>query len=129
MITSILYIEDDLACQTVIKALLENAYNCCVDATGSGCRGVELTQLKSYELIIMDIGLPDITGIEAAKLIKLSNPSQLIVSSSGHRAHLINSDELMVFDHHFSKPFANKLSQFESFCQRHEIILEAAVTV
>lgn len=62
----------------------------------------------------MDIGLPDIDGVEAARRIKQANPKQVIVSSSGHAL----SDEIPtdVFDANFQKPLGHQLKEFGKFC-------------
>jgi len=56
-----------------------------VAETGSGVDAVRLAQALGPDMVIMDISLPDIDGIEAAKDIKKTLPRCRIVLLSMHR--------------------------------------------
>ncbi len=50
----------------------------------TGMEGVELANQEKPDVILMDIHLPDLSGIEAAKLIKEQCPSTAIVALTIH---------------------------------------------
>lgn len=67
----ILLVEDSaLAAKVVINKL--SAMDCAVDLAENGKQGVALAEKKQYDLIFMDIGLPDIDGYEVTRRIRLS---------------------------------------------------------
>lgn len=66
----ILIVEDHIVAQTVLKTYL-NQINCQVDIADCGQKAIQMWQKKSYDLIFMDIGLPDMEGYEVAKQIRI----------------------------------------------------------
>ena len=66
---TILCVEDDKIVQLVFKSKLTDL-NCLVDIAETGQQGIELFQSKKYDLIFMDIGLPDMSGIEVTRKIR-----------------------------------------------------------
>ena len=118
----ILYVEDVEDCRQAMSSLLPVVFNCTVDTAIDGLSGVEKALANDYGVILMDIGLPDISGVEVARRIKKQKPNQMIVSSSGHA----DSPEEMpadAFDANFRKPFASQLNEFQQFCQSKGIEL------
>lgn len=66
----VLLAEDDMINQMVIKRVLVNqGYS--VDTANNGVEVIEMFEKKSYDIILMDIQMPEMDGIEAAKIIKL----------------------------------------------------------
>lgn len=123
---NILYIEDDPGSRQAIKDVLEIYYDCKVDLAVNGLEGVQKALANDYGVIITDIGLPDISGVEVAKRIKQSKPEQPIVSSSGH-AVLPEDTPADAFDANFTKPFAHQMKAFEAFCHRVGVNLVALI--
>ncbi|MGJ7920257.1 response regulator transcription factor [Neobacillus sp. LXY-4] len=69
---NILIIEDEVKVSEVIKGYLEKeGYS--VDSTGLGLAGIDLFKSKKYQLIILDLMLPDISGEEVCKIIRESS--------------------------------------------------------
>ncbi|WED43699.1 response regulator [Legionella cardiaca] len=66
----ILVVEDNTIAQTIAKSLL-NTLNCNVDIADSGKKGIEQWRTGQYDLIFMDIGLPDMNGYEVTHLIRI----------------------------------------------------------
>ncbi|HEX4046009.1 MAG TPA: response regulator [Gammaproteobacteria bacterium] len=64
----ILLIEDDEVIQFVIQRLLENI-GYAVDVATTGVEAL-IKASKGYSLIFSDIGLPNISGIDVAKIIR-----------------------------------------------------------
>lgn len=68
----VLLVEDDLIVQRVHQMMLTKM-NCHVDIAANGEDALKLqTQIK-YDIIFVDIGLPDIPGFELIKKLKMMN--------------------------------------------------------
>jgi two-component system cell cycle response regulator CtrA len=65
----VLLVEDDPTTQQSIKMMLESA-SMVVDATDLGEDGLEIGKLYDYDLIILDLMLPDIDGMEVLRRLR-----------------------------------------------------------
>lgn len=87
IMASILVVEDNELAAIAVTLTLK-PFNCHIDTAEAGSTAVEMAQKGNYDLILMDIGLPDFSGIEVAKKIRgLADPkkSQVpIVALTGH---------------------------------------------
>ena len=72
----VLVAEDNTINQRVIKRLLEKINLKHVDIVEDGVKAVEACQNKKYGLILMDIMMPRMNGLEASKTIKTTIPSE-----------------------------------------------------
>jgi len=71
----ILLVEDNPANQMIAKTILETA-GLNVEVAANGLEAVEATRLRVFDLILMDVGMPEMGGVEAASEIrKLATPS------------------------------------------------------
>ena len=66
---SILIVEDSQPQALKLKVTLESN-GCHVDWAEAGLDGLDLAQQKRYDLIVLDIELPDINGFEVCKRLK-----------------------------------------------------------
>lgn len=97
---NILLVEDDKTCQLSQQILLTDmGHN--VDTADSGEEAIRLIT-KPYDLILSDIGLPDLDGYELAKKIKLSknNKNTPII---GLTAHMSEKYKKQCFDSGINK--------------------------
>ena len=62
----VLLVEDDTATSKSIELILKSA-GMVVDATQLGEDGLEIGKLYDYDIIILDLGLPDIDGMEVLR--------------------------------------------------------------
>jgi CheY-like chemotaxis protein len=65
----VLLVEDDVTLRTLGRAQLKHLGVRCEVAT-DGLQAVQFASEKKYDLILMDIGLPEIDGISAAMQIR-----------------------------------------------------------
>jgi PAS domain S-box-containing protein len=67
---NVLIVDDNVFVQTVLAETLRNAGHQ-VDLADSGQEAIKAVSEKSYDIIFMDISMPEMTGIEATKAIRL----------------------------------------------------------
>ena len=78
----ILVIDDDEGPRHVTAEMLGKAGHR-VDTASSGMGGLALAQQKTYDLVIADLGMPDISGRHVAKVIKDVNPATPVLLITG----------------------------------------------
>ncbi len=67
----ILLAEDSPANQAVVKAILKNKHED-IDIVNNGREAVEAALKKPYDIILMDLSMPIMDGLEATKMIRLN---------------------------------------------------------
>src|SRR5690242_15094766 len=70
MPAKILYVEDNVLNMRLVRKLLMSAGYTMIEAV-DGRSGVKLAEREKPDLILMDMNLPDIDGIEATRQLKL----------------------------------------------------------
>ena len=78
----VLLVEDDPTTSKSIELMLTHA-NLNVYATDLGEEGIDLAKLYDYDLILLDINLPDMTGLEVLRQLRLSKIDTPILILSG----------------------------------------------
>jgi DNA-binding NarL/FixJ family response regulator len=83
----IVIVEDDPVMQVGLEQLLANypEYEV-VDQASSGYEGLEMVAQLQPDLVIMDIGLPQLDGIAATRQIKQTYPDMRVVILTSHTA-------------------------------------------
>jgi len=83
---NILYVEDEAEVREQMLMILGMLFKE-VDSANDGEEGLEKykTNPEKYELIITDITMPKMSGLELSQKVKEINPSQKIVVISAHR--------------------------------------------
>lgn len=104
--TRILLAEDNSANQMVIKKILELA-NQKVDIANDGLEALEAVSSNDYDLILMDISMPKIDGLESVRRIKqLPEKNQIPIIAL--TAHALEGDRERFLaagmDHFLTKP-------------------------
>lgn len=70
-ILKILLVEDSISAQQATSLMLTSRLDCEVSVASSGEEALPMATDNMYDLILMDIGLPGINGIETTKVLKL----------------------------------------------------------
>ncbi len=78
----ILLVEDDPTTSKSIELMLQNA-NLNVYATDLGEEGIDLAKLYDYDLILLDLNLPDMTGHEVLRQLRIAKVETPILILSG----------------------------------------------
>ncbi len=78
----VLLVEDDPTTQQSIQMMLESE-NMIVDATDLGEDGLEIGKLYDYDIILLDIMLPDMDGFEVLRRLRDSRVETPILILSG----------------------------------------------
>jgi diguanylate cyclase (GGDEF)-like protein len=88
----LLFVEDDKDTQKYIKMLLEDEVKELYQAY-DGREGLELFNTHQPDIVVTDINLPHINGLELAKEIKTIQQTQAIIVMSAHddRENILNS--------------------------------------
>jgi two-component system, NtrC family, nitrogen regulation response regulator NtrX len=95
----VLIIDDDRAIVESLSALYRD-HGFSPQSAGSGSQALELTKLHSYNLIILDLGLPDIDGLELFQALKANgvNTPVIIVSGQATIKKAIEATKLGAFN-------------------------------
>lgn len=83
---NILIVEDDESNTFYLEELL-NSTDVKLYKTMLGKDALKIVEQKNINVILLDIKLPDISGIEVAKIIKKSNPQIFIIAQSAYASH------------------------------------------
>jgi two-component system KDP operon response regulator KdpE len=95
-------------------------------STGKGEEGVDLVAKEHPDLVILDIGLPDINGFEALKRIRLfSSVPVIILTVIGDETEIVKGLELGA-DEYIVKPFRQMelLSRIKAVTRRQSQVVE-----
>jgi two-component system, cell cycle response regulator CtrA len=116
----ILLVEDDPATAKSITLMLQSA-DMVVDSTDLGEDGLEIGKLYDYDLIILDLMLPDMDGIEVLRRLRNSKVETPVLILSG-----LTESEMKVkglgsgADDYLTKPFnkAELLARIQAIVRR-----------
>jgi len=103
--SKILIIDDEVdicrGCQRIFEAK-----GCTIKMAFSGKEGLDRTGKEEFDIIITDLKMPDISGIEVIKKIKQKKPDQPIIMITGY-ATVDTAVEAMKLgvEEYISKPF------------------------
>ena len=104
----VLYVEDDEGVRNQTKALLELIFNF-IDTAENGKEGLEKYKAKNYDLVLTDIAMPIMNGLDMIREIKKINENQKVVIITAYNdiEYLLESISLGV-DGYIIKPIETK---------------------
>ena len=89
MMKKLLLVDDHEVVRSGLKTLLSNLSFDVIDEAGSGKKAYEMAQNNQYDLIIMDISMDGISGLDAMSKILNRIPQQNILILSMHDSDLV----------------------------------------
>jgi CheY-like chemotaxis protein len=87
----VLVAEDNLVNQMVMRHLLTNL-KCSFDFASNGFEALEAVQQKSYDIVLMDVQMPQMDGLEATRLLRANEASHEHVPIIATTAHAMSGD-------------------------------------
>lgn len=103
----LLIVDDEMKIRTIIRKYAEfDGFD--VEEASDGMQAISLCKLNSYDLVIMDVMMPELDGFSAVREIrKASNIPVLMLSARGEEYDRIHGFELGI-DDYVVKPFSPK---------------------
>ena len=101
--TSILVIDDKDSMRTMLSQTLQDE-GFQVDAVEGGSKGLELARLKSYDLALTDLKMPEMDGTQLLTEIKKRRPHVVRIILSGHVKHDMTLQSLQIAHQSLAKP-------------------------
>lgn len=100
----LLIVDDETVVRSVLHDLLSNSYECTEAASAE--EALEYLQAGAFELVISDITMPGMSGLDMIPHVKAASPQTVIVMISGMQTieSAINALRLGAFDY-LMKPF------------------------
>jgi len=124
----ILIIEDEAAIRRVLtKILSEESDTYIVDEAEDGLVGIEKIKNEDYDLVLCDIKMPKMDGVEVLEAIKKIKPEIPVVMISGHGDldTAVNTMRLGAFDYISKPPDLNRLlNTVRNALDRKELVVE-----
>ena len=125
---NILIIEDEAAIRRVlVKILSEENENYKVEEAEDGLQGIERIKISDYDLVLCDIKMPKMDGVEVLEAVKKIKPDIPFVMISGHGDldTAVNTMRLGAFDYISKPPDLNRLLQTVRIAlDRKELVVE-----
>jgi two-component system, OmpR family, KDP operon response regulator KdpE len=102
----LLLIEDDLATVESIELCLEvNDPESKVVSTSKGLDAIQMLRNDTFDVVIVDLGLPDIDGIEVIEQIRGFSHVPIVVVSARHSPEMISKALSLGANDYITKPF------------------------
>ncbi len=117
----VLVVEDDDDVARLERAVLERAgYD--VKVTGSGAEALELADSYKPDVVLLDVGLPDISGLDVCTSLSNSNNAFILMVSGHSREQDVLLGLGLGADDYITKPFSGNelVARIASFLRRRE---------
>ena len=112
---SVLYIEDDISVQQAMAEYLRNLF-LEVTTASNGLEGLEAYQNSKFDIVITDLSMPKMNGIEMLHKIREANPQQAILITTAHSGSDYMSQAIKIgVDGYIIKPFDYEQLNYELF--------------
>jgi DNA-binding NarL/FixJ family response regulator len=85
-VSTILIVDDHAGFRVQARALLEADGFDVVGESTDGTSGLEAARALRPDLVLLDIGLPDVEGFEVARVLAVDGPPPLVVLTSSREA-------------------------------------------
>jgi len=127
----ILIIEDEAAIRRVlVKILSEESITYTVDEAEDGLKGIEILKKEDYDLVLCDIKMPKMDGVEVLDACKKIKPEIPFIMISGHGDldTAVNTMRLGAFDYISKPPDLNRLlTAVRNALDKKELVVENTI--
>lgn len=101
---NVLLIEDDSDIRSLLEGHFARKPDITLDVVEKGSVGLGQSVVADYDIVLLDLHLPDIGGLDVLPLLRGSLPRAIIAVISGY-TDLATEDDLVVADTVIQKPF------------------------
>lgn len=101
----IMIADDDPGMRLIMRKLVEKAEG--YELVGEAVNGKQLIEMYDDmhpEVILLDVEMPEMTGVECARAIQDRDPRAVLVFATAHEEYMANAFEVYAFDY-LVKPF------------------------
>ncbi len=101
---SILVVDDDIAHRTMLRIMLGWEYE--ISEADCGSTAIEKIKDTPFDLVLMDVCMPEISGVEALDKIKACNPEIPVIMMTAYSSNATAAEALKkgAYDY-LTKPF------------------------
>ena len=101
---SILVVDDDIAHRTMLRILLGWEYE--ISEADCGLEAIDKVQKTPFDMVLMDVCMPEINGVEALGKIKAFNPEIPVIMMTAYSSGETSAEALHkgAYDY-LTKPF------------------------
>jgi two-component system response regulator HydG len=101
---SILIVDDDIAHRTMLRILLGWQYE--ISEAECGSEAINEVQKTPFDLVLMDVCMPEISGVEALEKIRTFNPKIQVIMMTAYSSNETAAEALEkgAYDY-LTKPF------------------------
>ena len=101
---TVLLVEDDPDVRGMLENFLEKIEDVTLEVATNGSDSLGLSLRSSYNLILLDLHLPDVGGLDILPVLRGSLPRSVIAVVSGY-TDLVTEDDFELADVVIEKPF------------------------
>lgn len=102
---SVLIADDDAGMRLVMRRLVEQAEGYALAGEASdGATLIRLYDERRPEVVLLDVEMPEMSGIECARAIQDRDPRTVLVFATAHEEYMASAFEVYAFDY-LVKPF------------------------
>ena len=101
----IMIADDDPGMRLIMRKLVEKAEG--YELVGEAVNGKQLIEMYDEihpEVILLDVEMPEMTGIECARAIQDRDPRTIMIFATAHEEYMASAFEVYAFDY-LVKPF------------------------
>ena len=127
MEASILIVDDEPDMLELLKRSLAPDLDCRVDTTPSARKALEMLAARAYDLLLADIKMPVMSGLELLEIVKTEHPDLTVVmmTAYGHVEMAVGAMQRGAYDF-ITKPFEHEtlIVRMEKALERSALIRE-----
>ncbi len=122
----VLIADDDMGMRLILRKKVEatEGYTVCGEAV-DGAQAMELFESLRPQVVFLDVDMPQMTGIECARLMQDQSPTSILIFATAHESYRSEAFEVYAFDY-LVKPF--KMERMTGTLERIRERLSRATT-